>query len=80
MNQTAPHQRANLHYEVEVPYNYYILNITLTNKGLDSVVQPLMTEEQKGILPDLSGKPWQSFYLFVRTSWPVNVAGGWHQL
>jgi hypothetical protein len=26
-------------YEVEVPYNYYILNITLTNKGLDSVVQ-----------------------------------------
>ena len=33
-------------YEVEVPYNYYILNVKLTNKQIDSFVSELLTAEQ----------------------------------
>lgn len=33
-------------YEVEVPYNYYILNVKLTNKSISSFVPQLLTQEQ----------------------------------
>ena len=33
-------------YTVEVPYNYYILNVTLTNKSISSFVSELLTPEQ----------------------------------
>lgn len=63
-------------YEVEVPYNYYILNITLTNKGLDSVVQPLMTEEQKGYYQTYQASLGNRSYLFGENIVAGNVAGG----
>lgn len=34
-------------YEVEVPYEYYILHITLTNKNLTALAGELLTPEQK---------------------------------
>jgi cell wall-associated NlpC family hydrolase len=61
---------------VEVPYNYYILNITLTNKGLDSVVQPLMTEEQKGYYQTYQASLGNRSYLFGENIVAGNVAGG----
>ena len=33
-------------YDVEVPYNYYILNVTLTSKPISSVASELLTPEQ----------------------------------
>ena len=33
-------------YDVEVPYNYYILNVTLTSKPISSVALELLTPEQ----------------------------------
>ena len=33
-------------YTVEVPYNYYILNVNLTNKAISSFVPELLTAEQ----------------------------------
>ena len=33
-------------YDVEVPYNYYILNVTLTSKPISSVVLELLTPDQ----------------------------------
>jgi cell wall-associated NlpC family hydrolase len=33
-------------YDVEVPYNYYILNVTLTSKPISSVASELLTSEQ----------------------------------
>lgn len=33
-------------YDVEVPYNYYILNVTLTSKPLSSVASELLTPDQ----------------------------------
>ena len=33
-------------YDVEVPYNYYILNVTLTNKPISSVASELLTPDQ----------------------------------
>ena len=33
-------------YTVEVPYNYYILNVTLTNRPISSFVSELLTPEQ----------------------------------
>ena len=33
-------------YDVEVPYNYYILNVTLTSKPISSVALELMTPDQ----------------------------------
>ena len=33
-------------YTVEVPYNYYILNVTLTNRSISSFVSELLTPEQ----------------------------------
>ena len=33
-------------YTVEVPYNYYILNVTLTNKPISSVASELLTPDQ----------------------------------
>ena len=33
-------------YDVEVPYNYYILNVKLTNKPINSFVSELLTVEQ----------------------------------
>ena len=33
-------------YDVEVPYNYYILNVTLTSKPISSVVSELLTPDQ----------------------------------
>ena len=33
-------------YDVEVPYNYYILNVTLTSKPISSVASELLTAEQ----------------------------------
>lgn len=33
-------------YEVEVPYNYYILNVKLTNRPINSFVSELLTAEQ----------------------------------
>ena len=33
-------------YDVEVPYNYYILNVTLTNKPISSVALELLTPDQ----------------------------------
>src|SRR5699024_7123779 len=35
-------------YDVEVPYNYYILNVTLTSKPISSVASELLTAEQLG--------------------------------
>ena len=34
-------------YEVQVPYNYYILNVTLRNKSLGSVARANLTAEQR---------------------------------
>ncbi len=36
-------------YDVEVPYDYYILNVTLKNKSLGSVAAANLTPEQKDI-------------------------------
>ena len=33
-------------YDVEVPYNYYILNVTLTSKPISSVTSELLTPDQ----------------------------------
>ena len=33
-------------YDVEVPYNYYILNVTLTSKSISSVASELLTPDQ----------------------------------
>ena len=33
-------------YTVEVPYNYYILNVTLTSKPISSVASELLTPDQ----------------------------------
>lgn len=33
-------------YTVEVPYNYYILNVTMTNRSISSFVSELLTPEQ----------------------------------
>ena len=33
-------------YDVEVPYNYYILNVTLTSKPISSVASELLTPDQ----------------------------------
>ena len=33
-------------YDVEVPYNYYILNVTLTSKPISSVALELLTPDQ----------------------------------
>ena len=50
-------------YEVEVPYNYYILNVSLTSEDMAGLTAYLMTDEQfdaylvymqtKGNRPDL---------------------------
>ena len=50
-------------YEVEVPYNYYILNVNLTSEDMAGLTAYLMTDEQfdaylvymqtKGNRPDL---------------------------
>ena len=36
-------------YDVEVPYNYYILNVTLTSKPISSVASELLTPDQLGM-------------------------------
>ena len=33
-------------YEVQVPYDYYILNVSLTNSGISAVANSLLTPEQ----------------------------------
>ena len=33
-------------YEVEVPYSYYILRVSLTNKGLESLASQVLDSEQ----------------------------------
>ena len=33
-------------YDVEVPYNYYILNVTLKNIGLENTLSQILSEEQ----------------------------------
>ena len=33
----------------EVPYEYYILNVTLTNKTLPAVILPRLNEQQREI-------------------------------
>ena len=63
-------------YEVEVPYNYYILNITLTNKGLDAVVTPLMTEEQRKSYQTYQASLGNRSYLFGDSILTGNPAGG----
>ncbi|NBK24691.1 MAG: peptidase M23, partial [Spirochaetia bacterium] len=63
-------------YEVEVPYNYYILNITLTNKGLDAVVTPLMTEEQRKSYQTYQASLGNRSYLFGDSILAGNPAGG----
>ena len=55
-------------YTVEVPYNYYILNVTLTNKTLPAVILPRLNEQQREIytvMQQLKGnKPylWEGIY------------------
>ena len=38
-------------YDVEVPYNYYILNVTLTSKPISSVASELLTPGPAGNVP-----------------------------
>ena len=38
-------------YTVEVPYNYYILNVTLTSKPISSVASELLTPDQLEMYP-----------------------------
>ncbi len=65
-NQHRPGDRGN-HHE-EVPYEYYILNVTLTNKTLPAVILPRLDEQQREIytvMQQLKGnKPylWEGIY------------------
>lgn len=68
-------------YEVEVPYNYYILNINLSSKSLYSVVYPRMTAEQKEmflVYMDTKGNK-QYFANPFSFNWPNHVTSlyGW---
>ena len=44
-------------YTVEVPYNYYILNVTLTSKPISSVASELLTPDQLKCTKS-TGQPW----------------------
>ena len=63
-------------YTVEVPYNYYILNVTLTNKTLPAVILPRLNEQQREIytvMQQLKGnKPylWEGIYTGGEDSGP----------
>lgn len=77
-------------YTVEVPYNYYILNVKLTNKSINTVANSLLTPEQlkmynvylqtKG---NVGGQPYWSWFGFnsrvewcaCYVSWVLNQAG-----
>lgn len=52
-------------YDVEVPYNYYILNVTLKNKAIGTIAGETLTAEQKEMydiyMETLGNKP----YLFA---------------
>lgn len=67
--------RESYTYEVEVEYQYYILNVTLTNTGLDAVVRPLLNENQLKEYNIYQASSGNRSYLFG-TIVPGNVAGG----
>ena len=63
-------------YTVIVAYNYYILNIKLTNKGLDAVVRPLMNEDQLKSYQTYQATLGNRSYLFGESILAGNPAGG----
>ena len=54
-------------YEVEVPYDYYILNVKLTNKSINSVANSLLTPEQLQMY---------NIYLQTKGNKPLLFGGG----
>lgn len=62
-------------YEVEVEYDYYILNVTLINQGLDAVVRPLLNADQLREYQIYQVSRGNRAYLFGDAE-PGNVAGG----
>ena len=68
-------------YEVEVPYNFYILNVNLTSKSLYSVVYPRMNTDQREmylVYMDTKGNK-QYFGNPFTFNWPSRVTSlyGW---
>ena len=60
----------NIHtdtYEVEVPYDYYILNVKLTNKSINAVANSLLTPEQLKMY---------NIYLQTKGNKPLLFGGG----
>lgn len=54
-------------YEVQVPYDYYILNVSLTNSGISAVANSLLTSEQLQMY---------NVYLQMKGNKPLLFGGG----
>lgn len=59
-------------YEVEVAYEYYILNIKLTNRGFDAVVRGLLNDEEKQLYTLYNYTYGNRDYLFDVATLPVS--------
>ena len=62
--------------ETEEEYDYYILNISLTNRGFDTVARERMTEEQTKLYEVYNSTFGNRQYLFDETSIPDSGATG----
>ena len=63
-------------YEVEVEYEYHILNIQVTNKGLDAIAYASLNEDQKRHYQIYQASLGNRSYLFGDRILAGNVAGG----
>lgn len=63
-------------YEVEVEYEYHILNIQVTNKGLDAIAFASLNEDQKRHYQIYQASLGNRSYLFGDRILAGNVAGG----
>lgn len=63
-------------YEVEVEYDYHILNIQVTNKGLDAIAFASLNEDQKRHYQIYQASLGNRSYLFGDRILAGNVAGG----
>ena len=63
-------------YEVEVEYEYHILNIQVTNKGLDAIAYESLNDDQKRYYQIYQASLGNRSYLFGDRILAGNVAGG----
>ena len=59
-------------YEVEVAYEYYILNIKLTNRGFDAAARGLLNDEEKQLYTLYNYTYGNRDYLFDVATLPVS--------